>query len=273
MALRRARHGERPARLEELALVVEPLHLRGIGIAAVLLVDDDRAVVPGVPVAEHDFHEFVGAVVAQVVLQMGVLAHVERLAVVDRGDDVPGRAAVRHQVERLEAPRDVERLEIGGRGGRGEAELFGRHAHAWSARPAGPSSRSGCRIRPCGRDRCRSGRASPGGRRRTPCGICRLPGCGRSPGSSRPRWNRRATADAARSTAGWCSSAPAGNRPSPFAVSCCSPSHARPSSAGDLVLARQRAQFFPSRVLDLDAVRAALLLAQVFDLAGIEHAL
>ena len=91
MALRRARHRERPARLEELPVVVEPLHLGRIGEAAALLVDDQRAVFPGIPVAEHDFHELVGAVVAQVVLEMRVLAHVEGFAVVDRGHHVPGR--------------------------------------------------------------------------------------------------------------------------------------------------------------------------------------
>src|SRR5689334_5905878 len=42
---------------------------------------------------------------------------------------------------------------------------------------------------------------------------------------------------------------------------------------GDLVFARERAQFFPRGVLDLDAVLAPLLLAQIFDFAGIEHAL
>src|SRR6478752_4990648 len=42
--------------------------------------------------------------------------------------------------------------------------------------------------------------------------------------------------------------------------------------AGDLVSARQRAQFLPRRILDLDTVLAALLLAQIFDLARIEHA-
>ena len=83
MALLRARHRERPARLEELSLVVEPLHLGRVGKAAALLVDDQRAVFPGVPVAEHDFHEFVGAVVAEIMLEMGVLAHVVRFAVVD----------------------------------------------------------------------------------------------------------------------------------------------------------------------------------------------
>ena len=91
MALRRTRHGERPARLEELALVVEPLDLGRIGEAAALLVHDQRAVFPGVPMAEHDFHEFVGAVVAVVMFEMGVLAHVVGLAVIERGDDVPGR--------------------------------------------------------------------------------------------------------------------------------------------------------------------------------------
>src|SRR2546423_8870861 len=39
------------------------------------------------------------------------------------------------------------------------------------------------------------------------------------------------------------------------------------------VLAGQRAQFFPGRILDLDAVAQALLLAHAFDLTGIEHAL
>ena len=60
---------------------------------------------------------------------MRVLAHVVGFAVVDRGHHVPGGAAVGHQIERGEAARDVERLVIGGRTGRGEAELGGDHAH------------------------------------------------------------------------------------------------------------------------------------------------
>ena len=79
--------------------------------------------------AEHDFHELVGAVVAQIMIEMGVLAHIMRFAVIDRGDHVPGGAAAGHQIERGEAAGDVERFVIGGRTGRGEAELFGRHAH------------------------------------------------------------------------------------------------------------------------------------------------
>ena len=95
-----------------------------------LLVHDQRAVFPGVPMAEHHFHEFVRPVVAEIVREMGVLAHIVRLAVVQRGDDVPGRPPARHQVEGRKTPRDIERFEIGGRSGRAEPELFGGHAHA-----------------------------------------------------------------------------------------------------------------------------------------------
>ena len=79
--------------------------------------------------AEHDLHEFVGAVVAAVMLEMFVAAHVVRFAVVDRGDDVPAARPLVIRSSGRETARDVERLEIGGRAGRGEAELFGRHAH------------------------------------------------------------------------------------------------------------------------------------------------
>ncbi len=67
--------------------------------------------------AEHDFHELVGAVVTEIMVEVRVLAHVMRFAVIDRGDHVPGRAAVGHQVEGREAARHVERLVIGGRTG------------------------------------------------------------------------------------------------------------------------------------------------------------
>ena len=91
MALRRARHGEGSARAEPLALVIEAVDLRGIGEAVVLLVDDQRVVVPGAPVPDHHLHELVGAVVAQVVLEVLVAAEVERLGVVERGHHVPGQ--------------------------------------------------------------------------------------------------------------------------------------------------------------------------------------
>ena len=129
VALGGAGDGEGAAGLEELAFVVEAVDLFGVGEQAGFAVGDDGAVVPGVPVAHDDFHELVGAVVAAVVLAVGGVAHVQRLAVVHRGDDVPGGAAVGQQVEGGEDAGDVERLEIGGGEGGAEAEALGGHAH------------------------------------------------------------------------------------------------------------------------------------------------
>ena len=129
MALRRTRHGERATRTEPCSLMVQPPHLVGMREQSGLLVDDDRVVVPGIPVAEHHFHELVGAIVARVVLQVFVMAHVQRFAVVHRRHDVPGGATAGHQVERREHARDVERFEIGGGAGGAETQALGRHAH------------------------------------------------------------------------------------------------------------------------------------------------
>src|ERR1700726_2200188 len=40
---------------------------------------------------------------------------------------------------------------------------------------------------------------------------------------------------------------------------------------GQFVFARERTQLVPGRVLDVDAGGSTLLLAKIFDLAGIEH--
>src|SRR5262249_17488173 len=83
MALLGARHREWPARFVVFTLVIEALHFGRISEAPALLVHDERAVFPGVPMAEHDLHELVGAVVAIIMFEMGVLAHVEGLAVIE----------------------------------------------------------------------------------------------------------------------------------------------------------------------------------------------
>ena len=82
--------------------MVEATDFLGVGEEPARLILDDAAVLPGIPMAEHDLHELVGAVVAQVVLDHLVAAHVLGFAVVERGDHVPGRAPLRHQVERGE---------------------------------------------------------------------------------------------------------------------------------------------------------------------------
>ena len=129
MALGRGRHGERAARAEEHAVVVEPMDLRGIGEDAALAVEDDRVVLPRVPVAEHRFHELVGAVVAGVVLGMARPAEVGRLGVVERRDHVPGRAAADHVVERREDAGHVKRLVVRRRVGAADAEMTRGQPH------------------------------------------------------------------------------------------------------------------------------------------------
>ena len=134
MALRRARHGERSARAEEPSLVIEAMDLAGIGEGATLAIERDRIVFPGVPVSEHDLHEFVGAVVAQIVFEMLGEAEVGGLRVVQRSDDVPGSPAVEQQVDRGKHARDMERFVVGRRVGDPDPEFFGGKAHGESDR-------------------------------------------------------------------------------------------------------------------------------------------
>src|SRR5262249_60518637 len=106
VALRRARYGKGAARAEMSAVVSEAAHLVGVSKASRPLVDDERVVGPGVPMAMYHLQKLVGAVVACVVLDDLLKAHVPRFDVVHRGDHVPGGTAARHQVGRLEQAGD-----------------------------------------------------------------------------------------------------------------------------------------------------------------------
>jgi len=129
MPLGRARHRERTARVEPFSLVVQAVDLRRICEYAPLLVEDDRIVLPGLPVAGDDLHELVGAIIARVVLEVLLLAEVRRLRVVQRGDDVPRSTPADHEVERREHAGHMIWLVVGGRVGAAEAELGRRHPH------------------------------------------------------------------------------------------------------------------------------------------------
>jgi hypothetical protein len=128
-ALRGTRHGERATRAKKPAVVIKAVHLLRAGEQTARLVLDDRVVLPAVPLPEHHFHELVGPIVAQVVLDHLLAAHVLSLAIVERGDDVPGRAALSHQVERGEQACHMERLVVAGGIRRTQAEPLGGHAH------------------------------------------------------------------------------------------------------------------------------------------------
>ena len=173
--------------------------------------------------AEHDFHEFVGAVVAQIMLEMLVAPHIVGFAVVHRSDDVPGGAAVGHQIEGGEAARHVERFVIGGRAGRCQPELLGDHAHRGQHHDrihlhAADAVFDGVGVIVAVTVRHRQAIVEE-----RHVEFAGLPGSGRSPDNSPPTSNRRAIPDGATNSAGWCSSAPAGSPPTPFAVSCALP--------------------------------------------------
>ena len=134
MSLRRTRHGEGTPRGQEFSAIFHAVHFVGMGEQAGVLVHDQRIVLPAVPAAVDDFHELVGAVVAQVVREMHLAAHVLRLAVVDRSHYVPCGATAQHVVHRLEAPRHVERFVVGRGCGGTDAKALGTEAHCQQRR-------------------------------------------------------------------------------------------------------------------------------------------
>jgi hypothetical protein len=81
-ALRRAWYGEGSARAKPLALKIEAANFEGIGENTGLSIRLKRVVLPGIPMAEDNFHKFLGAIVAEVVGEHFALTEVGRLRVV-----------------------------------------------------------------------------------------------------------------------------------------------------------------------------------------------
>jgi hypothetical protein len=129
MPLRRARHAERSARLKIAADVIEPMHLCWVGEAVISLVQDQRIVFPRIPVAENHIHELVGSVVPGAMRHVFGAAEVFGFRAVERCHDVPGGAALKHQIHRREDACHVVRLVIGGGIGRAEAQPLCHHPH------------------------------------------------------------------------------------------------------------------------------------------------
>src|SRR5262249_37572527 len=113
--LRRPGNGKRAARRKELALVIEPVNLRRIREDSIFAIEENGVLVPAVPVYEYHFHKLIGAVVAQIVLEVLRCAKIRSLRVVQGGHDIPGHASVQKQVERRKDARDMKRLVVGRR--------------------------------------------------------------------------------------------------------------------------------------------------------------
>ena len=101
------------------------MHLRGVVEDARLLVADEGVLVPAVPQAEHDFGELDRPLVAIGVRHVLVAAVVQRVLLVVRGHEVPGRAAAADLVERGELAGERIGLVVGRGRCRDEAEMPG----------------------------------------------------------------------------------------------------------------------------------------------------
>ena len=126
--LRRARHVERPARLEVSPLMLDAMHLRRVGEYAPGAVHDHGILVPAVPQLAADLHEFIGAVVA-IVGRPHLLAEIGRLVVVERGHDVPGGATAGQVIERRPQPSGMEGMLVAHRIGGAQTDLLGDRGH------------------------------------------------------------------------------------------------------------------------------------------------
>ncbi len=63
---------------------------------------NNGVVLPCIPMAEHDLHDLVSPVVAKVVLDDLLAAHILGFSIIEGCNDVPCRTPVGHQIERGE---------------------------------------------------------------------------------------------------------------------------------------------------------------------------
>ena len=92
------------------------MHLIAIAETARGFINNQRIIFPGIPMAEHDFHKFISAVIAPVMFHHFVMAHIGRFAIIQGCHDIPGRAPRTHQIQSLHGARHMEGLVISGGG-------------------------------------------------------------------------------------------------------------------------------------------------------------
>ena len=115
---------------EVLAEVSDFVHLGGVGEHAGFAVALHRVILPGtLPELVKHLEVFVGHVVAVVVLELIVVAHVAGGGGQVAGDDVPADAAVGEVVEGRHAPREGVRVLVAGAGRDAESEVVGDGGH------------------------------------------------------------------------------------------------------------------------------------------------
>ena len=112
------------------AVVVDRVHLGGVGVDSALPVLDDGAILPRtLPELVDDLHEFIGEVVALVVSQLARVAQVPRGGFEVAGDNVPADAPACEVVKRGELAGQCVGLFVGQRAGHREPEVLGHRRH------------------------------------------------------------------------------------------------------------------------------------------------
>ena len=119
-----------PGTVKCLPSMPDLVHLRRVGVDAALPIPHDGVVLPrALPELVEHLEVLVGVVVALVVLELVVLAHVARGGGEVAGHDVPADPALGEVVERRHATGERVRVLVGGAGRDPEAEVLGDVSH------------------------------------------------------------------------------------------------------------------------------------------------
>src|SRR5205807_9556815 len=105
LALLRARDRERPAHVEEFALVVERVPPFGVVEAPLRLVEQKGIVVPAVPGPARGVRELAGAPIALVLRKVLLVADIGCFGGIGRGHHIPARPSAADEIERGKAAR------------------------------------------------------------------------------------------------------------------------------------------------------------------------
>ena len=105
------------------ALVIEHMALIGVVIEPRRFVAQESVRIPAAPQPAHHVDKLARALVAQGVVRQRHMPEVEGILRAPRGDHVPPRATAAKMIEGEKLAREIERLAIGRRSGRNEADM------------------------------------------------------------------------------------------------------------------------------------------------------
>ena len=100
------------------------MNLRRIGEHTLVAVEHERVLLDAVPKLERDLDELVSPHITLVLVHHLFEAVVRSFIFVSGRHHIPGNAATRYMIERIEETGDVKRVVVGRRHGYGEAHIW-----------------------------------------------------------------------------------------------------------------------------------------------------